>query len=147
VAFARRLAAPVFLRLFRNPPAVEDPRRPATSPPAQEYLRWVIGNGLGIFAGPPLAGDLIGLALDRSFGRARSQIVAALPKTKDPRVPGILQGLLDDPAVSAPAIAALGKMRIVAARPAIEAMLNNQDENLRDEAKKTLKRLASAEED
>lgn len=141
VAFARRLAAPVFLRLFRDPPAVEDPLRPATSEPAQEHLRWVIGNGLGIFASPPLADELIELALDRRFGKARFQIVAALPKTKDERVPGVLQGLLDDPAVSAHAIAALGKMRFAAARPAIEAMLASSDKNVRDEAKKALKRI------
>jgi hypothetical protein len=141
VAFARRLAAPVFLRLFRDPPAVEDPLRPVTSPPAREHLRWVIGNGLGIFAGPPLAGNLIDLAMDRGFGVARTQIVAALPKTKDERVPSVLQGLLDDPPVSAYAVAALGKMQVSAARPAIEAMLSSADKNVRDEAKKALKRI------
>lgn len=141
VSFAKKLAAPVFLRLFREPPAVEDPLRPEGSEPAQEHLRWVIGNGLGIFAGPSLADDLIELALDRRFGQARFQIVAALPKTKDERVAGVLQGLLDDPAVSAHAIAALGKMRFTAARGAIETMLSSPDKNVRDEAKKALRRI------
>lgn len=141
VAFARRLAAPVFLRLFRVPPVVEDPLRPETSEPAQEHLRWVIGNGLGIFAGPSLAGDLIELALDRRFGKARYMVVEALPKTKDESVPGVLQGLLDDPTVAAPAIHALGKTRFTAARPTIEAMLSSSDKNVRDEARKALKRF------
>lgn len=141
VGFAKGLAAPVFLRLFREPPAVEDPLRPATSEPPREHLRWVIGNGLGIFAGPSLAGDLIELALDRRFGEARYQIVAALPKTKDERVPGVLVSLLDDPSVCAHAIGALGKMRVDAARPAIEAMLASSDKNVRDQAKKALKRI------
>lgn len=141
VAFARRLAVPVFLRLFRDPPVLQDPLRPVTSEPAEEYLRWIIGNGLGIFACPPLAGELIELALDRRFGKARFQIVAALPKTKDERVPGVLQGLLDDPTVSAHAIGALGKMRATAARPAIEAMLASSDKNVRDAAKQALKRI------
>ena len=59
VGFAKNLVAPVFLRLFREPPSVEDPIRPKTSEPPEEHLRWVIGNGLGIFAGPSLADELI----------------------------------------------------------------------------------------
>lgn len=141
VSFAKKLAALVFLRLFRDPPVLQDPLRPVTSEPAEEYLRWIIGNGLGIFADPSLAGELIELALDRRFGMARYQIVAALPKTKDERVPGVLQSLLDDPTVSAHAIAALGKMRFTAARPAIEALLASSDKHVRDEAKKALKRI------
>jgi HEAT repeat protein len=141
VSFAKKLAAPVFLRLFRDPPVLQDPLRPETSEPAEEYLRWIIGNGLGIFADPSLAGELIELAMDRRFGKARYQTVAALPKTKDERVPGVLLSLLDDPTVCAHAIAALGRMRVTAARPAIEAMLASSDKNVRDEAKKALKRI------
>jgi HEAT repeat protein len=101
----------------------------------------VIGNGLGIFADPSLADELIELALDRSFGETRFQIVSALPKTKDERVPGVLLSLLDDPTVCAHAIGALGKMKFTAARPEIEARLTSSDKNVRDQAKKALKRI------
>jgi hypothetical protein len=52
VGFAKKQALPEFFKLFRDPPQVRDLMRPATSEPAGEHLRWVIGNGLGIFAGP-----------------------------------------------------------------------------------------------
>jgi HEAT repeat protein len=141
VNFAKKQALPEFLRLFRCPPEVGDPMRPPTSEPASEHLRWVIGNGLGVFAGPSVADDLIELALDRGFGQARTQIVLALPKTKDVRVGDVLVSLLDDPTVSAFAIEALGKMKFIAAEAPIERLLDHSDKNIRDQAKKALKRL------
>jgi HEAT repeat protein len=141
VSFAKKLAAPVFLRLFRQPPFVEDPIRPETSEPPEEHLRWVIGNGLSIFAGPSFADELIELALDRSYGAARTQIVQALPKTKDERVTDVLLDLLDDQTVCAFAVDALGKMKVRRARSSIEAMLGNADKNVRDQARKALKRI------
>lgn len=141
VGFAKRAALPCFLRFFRQPPAVEDPMRPKTSEPPEDHLRWVIGNGLGIFAGPPVSNDLIELALEREFGQARTQLVLALPKTKDPRVPDVLLGLLDDPTVRAFAIEALGKMKLKAARAIIAEMLDHSDKNVGDQARKALKRI------
>jgi HEAT repeat protein len=123
VGFARKLAAPEFLSLFRDPPFVQDPLRPVTSEPAE---------------------DLIELAPERRFGAARSQIVAGLPKVKDERVGGVLISLLDDPTVCAFAIAALGRMRFTTARAAVEAALTDPDKNVRDQAKKSLKRLEQA---
>jgi hypothetical protein len=143
VAFAKRLAAPVFLRLFREPPALQDPLRPETSEPPAEHLRWFIGGGLAVFAGPPLADDLIDLALERRFGEARYQIVEALPKTKDARVVDVLTSLLDDPTIRAAAIGALGKMRYAPARASIEALLSDPHKHVRDQAKKALKRIDS----
>jgi HEAT repeat protein len=141
VAFAKKQALPEFLKLFRHPPEVDDPMRPATSEPASEHLRWVIGNGLGIFAGPPIADELVEFALDRSLGLARTQIVLSLPKTKDGRVADVLISLLDDPTVSAFAVEALGKMKIAAAREPISGLLDHPDKNVRDQAKKALKRI------
>jgi HEAT repeat protein len=141
VGFAQKQAAPEFLTLFREPPEVGDPIRPEASEPAMEHLRWVLGNGLGIFANPAISEELIDLARDRKYSHARSQIVLALPKTKDERVPRVLVGLLDDPAVSAFAIEALGKMKITDAREQIEGMLTSPNKNIRDQAKKALKRI------
>lgn len=143
VSFAKRLAAPAFLRFFREPPSVQDPLRPASSSPPKEHLRWVIGNGLGIFASPSLAEELLALALDRGFGHARYQIVAALPKTKDDRVAEVLVGLLHDRTVQVAAVDALGRMKFTPARASIEALLADSDKNARDHAKKALKRMDS----
>jgi hypothetical protein len=141
VTLAKRQALPEFLKLFREPPDVEDPIRPATSQPAQEHLRWVIGNGIGIFAAPDVANETIELAIAREYGPARTQIVLNLPKTKDARVPEVLLELFDDPSVVSFAIQALDTMKVADAGSAIENMLSSSDENVRDQAKKALKRI------
>jgi hypothetical protein len=141
VRFAARQAFPVFAELFRNPPEVTDPWWPPTSKPEREYLRWNLGCGLAVFAGPEYADELIELAADRSYGRNRALIVTALPKTKDPRVPGVLLGLLDDPPVRADAIEAVGLMRFVPARDLVAGLCGDPDENMRRQAKKALKRI------
>jgi HEAT repeat protein len=106
-----------------------------------EDLRWVVGNGLGIFTDSSVADEYIELALDRRYGAARSQIVLNLPRTKDARVPGILMDLLDDPSVAAWAVEALGKMKWKAARGRVERLVESSDENVRAQAKKALKRM------
>ncbi len=141
VGFAKKDALPVFLRLFRYPPEVEDRMRPKNSQPAEEHIRWVIGNGLGIFASPAVADELISLAMAREYGDARSQIVLNLPKVKSGDVPRVLLELLDDPTVAASAIEALGKMKFVEARERIERLLDHSDTNVRNQAKRALKRI------
>ncbi|MGY1396907.1 HEAT repeat domain-containing protein [Streptomyces sp. SS10] len=141
VVFDEKDALPVFLHLFRYPPEVEDRMRPKTSQPAEEHIRWVIGNGLGIFASPAVADELISLATAREYGDARSQIVLNLPKVKSGDVPRVLLELLDDPTVAASAIEALGKMKFVEARERIERLLDHSDTNVRNQAKKALKRI------
>lgn len=148
VPFARKLARPVFLKLFRDPPevfAVENPMLPQASVPAKEALRSTIGIGLGLFADPSVADELIEFALDRTLGEARVAIVDSLPKTKDERVPEVLLSLLDDPSVRASAVAALGRLRYTPARAPIEPMLGDPDKNVRDQAKKALKRIDDAQ--
>ncbi|WP_188285831.1 HEAT repeat domain-containing protein [Streptomyces sp. CBMA29] len=141
VDFAKAEALPVFLTLFRHPPAVEDSMRPKASQPAEEHIRWVIGNGLGVFANPSVASELISLATSREYGVARTQIVLNLPKVKSAEVPEILLGLLDDPTVIDSAVESLGKMKFFEARERIEGLLDHSDINVRDQAKKALKRL------
>lgn len=141
VPFAKKEALPIFLTMFEEPPVVEDPMRPPTSEPAEEHLRWVFGNGLGIFADSSVASRMIDLACSRQYGQARTEIVVNLPKTKDYRVPFVLLGLLDDPSVAAFAVQALGKLKYIEARPKIAELMSHSDRNVRDQAKKALKRI------
>ncbi|WP_432015298.1 HEAT repeat domain-containing protein [Streptomyces cucumeris] len=141
VPFAKKQALPTLLKFFRIPPSVEDPMRPASSEPGEEHLRWVVGNALGVFAAPAIADELIELALSREFGGARGQIVLSLPRVKDDRVPGVLVSLLDDPTVAPSVIEALGKMKFVDARDRVRDLLDAPDKNVRDQAKKALKRM------
>ncbi|MEV6825584.1 HEAT repeat domain-containing protein [Amycolatopsis sp. NPDC051102] len=66
-----------------------------------------------------------------------------MPKVKDERVGEVLLSLLDDPTVTAFAVEALGKMRFTEARDQVVALLENSDKNVRDQAKKALKRIDS----
>jgi hypothetical protein len=138
----RKEAVPTLVRLFENPPELEDPMREPDAPPLRDLFRTTIGVTLGDLLSPAASDDALRLATDRSYGEARGPLVAALPKTKDERVPGILLELLDDPVVTADAVQALGKLRFTAARQRIEGLLTSNDRNVRDQAKKALKRLA-----
>ncbi|MDL4815025.1 HEAT repeat domain-containing protein [Actinomadura opuntiae] len=140
--FAKKQARPVFLRLFRDPPHVEDPQFPEVASQRRKDLRVVLGQALGQFADPTMADDLIELARDRSCGEARASLVnPGLAKTKDERVPEILVDLLNDPAVASFAVQGLGRIRYLPARPQIEAALDSSDINVRDQARRALKRL------
>lgn len=106
--------------------------------PTGTGLRWAIGNALEILANDDLADDLIRLATDRRFGKAREMVVLALGKLKDPQAPGILIRLLADDDVQGHAVMALGKLRVTAVRDRIEALLNHPKPWVRKEAKKAL---------
>lgn len=105
----KKLVVPELLKLFRNPPKVQHLTSSGSWADATEQLRATLGDNLSKFAGPALSDDLIALALERKYGEARSSIVSALPRTRDPRVQQILENLIDDPSVGALAIKALGK--------------------------------------
>jgi hypothetical protein len=141
VPFAKQQAFPVLLAMFQNPPSLEDPLRPATSEPPEAHLRATIGSALATLAGPGAADVFLRLVGVEEYGTARALIVAALPKTEDPRVPGVLLGLLDDPTVATFAVEALGKLRCQGARDRISDLLDSPDKNVRDQATKAFKRL------
>ncbi|ADU49347.1 HEAT repeat domain-containing protein [Intrasporangium calvum] len=144
VKFAARQVAPLFLKLFREPPAhLVDPTAGPDADPPQERIRWVIGNGLGILANPAISDELIELALDVKYGRARARIVWGLPRTRHPRVPSVLMSLLNDREISIVgyAIEGLGKLGHVPARDFIASKLSDQAEHVQSEARKALKQI------
>jgi hypothetical protein len=124
VAWAGQVVAPVFLREFQ---LCKD-----------EYLRWVIGNGLGITADQSMLPDLLNLARDVRYGPSRTMIVLALGRFKGEPVVAALIDLLDDRDVVMFAIMALGKLRAVEARTHIESLLEDPIPDIRKEAKKAL---------
>jgi hypothetical protein len=104
-------------------------------------LRWAIGNALEVLATDAIADDMIRLATDRSYGRAREMIVAGLGKLKDSRVVDALISLLTDEDVVGHAVMALGRLRAKAARSRIEPLLSHPKAWIRKEAKKALTRI------
>jgi hypothetical protein len=124
VAWAGQVVASVFLSEFQ---LCED-----------EYLRWVIGNGLGATADESMLPDLIRLARDGRYGPSRTMIVLALGRFAGRPVVAALTDLLDDRDVVMFAIMALGKLKAAEARSRIESFLEDPIPDIRKEAKKTL---------
>lgn len=95
---ARGVAGPVLVREFRRPDLPFD-------------YRWAVGNSLEMVADDAIAGDLVEIARDRSFGAGRQMVVMALGKVRDPRAAEVLTELLDDTDVALHARKALSKLR------------------------------------
>lgn len=104
-------------------------------------LRWAVGNALDVTWDDAHFDDLVGLARDRSFGRAREMIVLGLSRSKRPEAGGVLTELLDDADVNGHAVKALRKLRVPSARPGLERMLGDKRAWVRKEARRALANL------
>jgi HEAT repeat protein len=112
--------------------------------PGNLELRWAIGNALEVLASDELAEDLMRLACERRYGRAREMVVLALGKLKDPRATDVLLDLLEDDEVVGHAVSALGKLRAAKARSRIEPLVEHPKAWIRQEARKALARIDKA---
>lgn len=74
VPAARGVAGPVLVEQFRR---VDDP--------SGLGIRWVIANALSVVADDSVFDDLVELARDRSYGRAREMLMLELAQTMHPR--------------------------------------------------------------
>jgi HEAT repeat protein len=156
----RRIAAPILLSCLREaayePLKLDVLRVLGVRPAPQEVapalidafraerssaVRWSIANAIEAVADDRLVEALSFLAADRSYGGDRQMLVHALGKMKAPSAVGILVSLLDDDTVVAHAISALGKLKSIAARPAIAALLNHERALVRREAKAALVKI------
>jgi HEAT repeat protein len=130
VPAARPAAAPALITEFRN-----------AQDPSGLGIRWVIGNALAVVADDSVFGQIAELAQERDYGKARQMVVLALGRSKDPRAPSVLIGLLGDQDVTAHAVMALGKLKPPDARAAVEPLLRHPEALVRRESKKTLAKL------
>jgi hypothetical protein len=123
-------------------PMIEEFRRVDMSvDPTGTGLRWTIGNALDVLADDSVFDELVDLARDRRYGRARQMIVLGLGKSKRPEAVEVLVGLVDDPDVDGHAVKALGKLKAPAARAVLERKLNDQRAWVRGEARRALAKL------
>jgi HEAT repeat protein len=127
---AQGIAAPALVRLFRIAPDRDG-----------VGLRWVIGNTLEVVADDRVAADLIDLATNVSYGRAREMVVIGLGRLRSPDAERVLIDLLSDDDVSGHAVIALGKLRSQIAAGAISKLLFHHKPWVRNEAKKALARI------
>lgn len=129
VPWARPVAAPVLIREFRD---ADD---------ATGSYRWAVGNALSVVADDSVLPDIVALATDRRYGKAREMVVLALGNMSDPRAVDALVDLLPDEEVAGHAVMALGKLRAPSARAALEPFLDHPKDWVRQEARKALASL------
>jgi HEAT repeat protein len=104
-------------------------------------LRWAVGNALDVTWDDTHFDDLVELACNRSYGRAREMVVLGLARSKRPEAGDILIGLLDDPDVNGHAVKALGKLKLPRARSGLELMTSDSRGWVRKEAQRALAAL------
>lgn len=113
---------------------------------SSELLRWTIGNALSVVADDAVFGQVVELAREKKYGRAREMVVEAMANMKDPRAAEVLIDLLDDEDTAGHAIVALGRLGAVTARPRLEPFLNHSKAWIRREARQALKRIDRCEQ-
>lgn len=104
-------------------------------------LRWTVGNALEVVWDDSRFDDLVALARDESFGKAREMVVLGLARSKKPEAGEVLLELLKDPVVSGHAVKALRKLKFPAARPGLERMLGDDRAWVRKEGHRALAAL------
>lgn len=104
-------------------------------------LRWTIGNALDVVWDDSFFEDLISLARDRRFGRAREMVVLGIRRSKRLGAADVLIELLDDPTVNGHAVSALRKLKVARARPGLERMLHDDRAWVRRDARRALDAL------
>lgn len=121
-----------------------------SAPMEDESTKWAYANALATLAGADIADELVELIRDPRHGRARQMLCDALKRTKDPRAPDLLIGLIDDDDVAGHAILALRSYgpksalpHLRRAQPSLAAVLERPtaSEFARRQARKALERL------
>jgi HEAT repeat protein len=135
VPWAKPVAAQAMIEEFRHVDASLDPTGTG--------LRWTIGNALDVLADDSCFDELVELAQDRRFGRARQMIVLALGRSKNPAAAEVLLGLVDDPDVDGHAVKALGRLKAPVARAVLERKLDDNRAWVRGEARRALAKLGA----
>lgn len=101
-------------------------------------LRWTIGNALEVLWDDSRFDELVALARDQSFGKAREMVTLGLGRSKKPEAALVAIELLDDPVVSGHAVKALRKLKDPRARVGLERMLDDDRAWVRKEAQRAL---------
>jgi hypothetical protein len=97
-----------------------------------DAVNWAYGNALSTLADASVADDLIELLQERSHGKARQMLCEALRRTKDPRAPEVLIGLIQDPDIGGHAIDALRSYGPKSSIPHLQRARSSLEEVLAD---------------
>ena len=107
-----------------------------------ESLRWAIGNAIEVIADDRSFDEIVKIAKDPKFGKARQMFVRALAKWKTPAVVELLKSLLSDQKeVAIPAIDVLGKFGGQSSKEILKPLLDHPDLQIQRATKKVLEKL------
>jgi HEAT repeat protein len=114
VPWARGTAGPTLVKAFEQ---------------ADEYpgsFQWAVGSAIETIADPSLLDDMIRLARDKKYGRAREMVVMGLGRIRRLEAVQTLIELLDDPEVAGHAVKGLAKLQPPEARAALERFVDDE---------------------
>ena len=106
-----------------------------------QLLRWAVGNALEVLCDDSRFEELVELARDESYGKAREMVVLGLGRSKKPEAGGVAIELLEDPVVSGHAVKALRRLKDPQARNGLQRMLDDERAWVRKEAQRALAAL------
>jgi HEAT repeat protein len=115
---------------------------PVPGDPRQELVRWAAGNAIEVLWDDARFDDLVELAVDRRYGKAREMVVLGLGRSERPEAGRVLVELLEDPVVSGHAVEALARLKVPEARPGLERMTADNRAWVRRAARRALAKLA-----
>jgi HEAT repeat protein len=130
VPWAKPNAAPYLIEEFKKLNAPED-----------SAVRWAIANALEVVADDDVYGDIVVLATEKKYGKAREMLVVALGNMRNPGAVAVLLELLDDDEVVGHAVMALANLKAREAHKRIEQLLTHPKAWVRRESKKALAKL------
>lgn len=105
------------------------------------HLRWAIANALEVVATDAEYSELESLVTDPRYGEARQMLVLALGRVDGPNRADVLSRLLHDDDVCGHAVIAIRRAQLSELLSDVEATTTHRADWIREEARKTVKRL------
>jgi HEAT repeat protein len=107
------------------------------------HLKWAIGNTMSIILDPKSIDRMVEFVKCKEHGIARQMFIVALGKLKSEQAIQVLRELLDDQQVCGHVIMALGYYKQFQLVDDVKPFLNHKVTWIRNEAKKTVKKLSA----
>lgn len=117
-----------------------------TSTESEEYTKWAIANAILVVADNSFFEDIVNFIQNKEYGSGMvgGMLVKAIAKMKNPRRKEVLLELLMDNDLKGFAIAESGKLKYKEALPLIKKYLNCEEDWIRKEAEKAVKKIEGA---
>ena len=116
---------------------------PASAPPVDQLLKWVIANALSVIATDADYAELVNIVTTKEHGKAREMVAVALGRMKNSAAGKMLTELLSDDDIVGHAAMALNKLRYLPALPILESLRDHHKAWVRKEIHKAIQKLST----